>query len=89
MQQDENQKNLLLAIVLSVLVLLGWQIFFVNPKIKDEQARKAQQQVQQVPVQPGQTPSVPGAAPRRRPHPVACRRWRCRCPSSPCRARMP
>ena len=32
MNQDENQKNLLLAIVLSVMILLGWQIFFGKKK---------------------------------------------------------
>ncbi len=69
--QDQNQKNLLLAIVLSVMVLLGWQMIFVSPKLKEEQERKArQQQTQQVPgapttAQPG-TPGVtplPGMAP--------------------------
>jgi YidC/Oxa1 family membrane protein insertase len=44
------------------MILLGWQLFFVSPKIKDEQAR--QQQTQQVPAShvPG-SPAVPGAAP--------------------------
>ena len=33
MQQDQdNQKNLLLAIVLSVGVLLAWQVFYAGPK---------------------------------------------------------
>ncbi len=61
--QDENQKNLLLAIVLSMMVLLGWQMFFVNPKIKDEQLRKQQHQVQ-APAASG-TPgtAAPGTAP--------------------------
>jgi YidC/Oxa1 family membrane protein insertase len=74
-QQDDNQKNLLLAIVLSVMVLLGWQLFFVNPKIKDEQERRAQQQQQtheakSPTAQPSGTaaptagsPTAPGAAP--------------------------
>ena len=58
MQQDDNQKNLLIAVALSAMVLLGWQLLFVNPRIKDEQSRKAsQQQSQQVPGQ-----AVPGAA---------------------------
>ncbi len=69
MQQDDNQKNLLLAVVLSAMVLLGWQLFFVNPKIKEEQEKRArlnptQQQAQQVPGQPGapaQAPGLPGA----------------------------
>ena len=30
MQDQDNQKNLLLAIVLSVAVLLGWQMFYAG-----------------------------------------------------------
>ena len=37
MDQD-NQKNLLLAIVLSVGVLLIWQVFYAGPKLKEDQA---------------------------------------------------
>ncbi len=77
MMQDENQKNLLLAIVLSVCVLLGWQMFYAGPKMKQEQERaQRQQQTQTQPVggqgqaaggvpvvQPGgTTPTLPGAA---------------------------
>lgn len=55
---DQNQKNFVLAIVLSLIVLLGWQMFFVAPKLKEEQERKArQQQTQTVPGQP----TAPGA----------------------------
>ena len=71
MQQDDNQKNLLLAIVLSVAVLLGWQVFYAGPKMEQERARQQQVQrtTQQAPSQgvPGQAPGVgapplPGAA---------------------------
>ncbi len=50
-QQPDNQKNLLLAIILSVGVLLGWQYFYAGPKLKDEQERlkRTQQQEQTVP----------------------------------------
>ena len=58
MQQDDQQKNLLIAVALSAMVLLGWQLFFVSPKIKDEQARQ-QQQTQQTPA--SQTPGAPAA----------------------------
>ena len=57
MQHDDNQKNLLLAIVLSVGVLLAWQLFYAGPKMKAEQERIAQQKQAQ---QPG-TPAQPGA----------------------------
>jgi YidC/Oxa1 family membrane protein insertase len=65
MQQDDNQKNLLLAVALSAMVLLGWQIFFVNPRIKDEQDRKARQEAtQQVPGKDAAPGSVPATGQR-------------------------
>ncbi len=76
MQHDDNQKNLLLAIVLSIGVLLGWQFFYAGPKMKEEQARRAAQQTEQAQTttQPtaGQPPvAVPGAAPGAPGAPVA------------------
>jgi YidC/Oxa1 family membrane protein insertase len=73
MQQDkESQKNLVLAIVLSVLVLFGWQYFYAGPKLKEEQERRqraAQQQQQGAPTtQPGTAP-VPGASSTPQPTP--------------------
>ena len=71
--QDPNQqKNLLLAVVLSMAVLLGWQIFYAGPQIEKERARQ-QATEQSQPAIPGKTPSeappaavpevkVPGAA---------------------------
>src|SRR5215207_4004223 len=52
----EDNKNLLLAIVLSVVVLIGWNYFYGGQK-------QAQQTQQTAPVQPAQTP-IPGAAPK-------------------------
>ena len=65
MQHDDNQKNLLLAIVLSVGVLLAWQLFYAGPKMKAEQERAALQKATQVqqpgaPAQPG-TPAQPSS----------------------------
>ena len=68
MQQDQdNQKNLLLAIVLSVGVLLAWQVFYAGPKLKDDQERRQRvqhelsQSKEQAPAAPGAT-TQPGAA---------------------------
>jgi YidC/Oxa1 family membrane protein insertase len=62
MQQDQdNQKNLLLAIVLSVAVLLGWQMFYAGPKLKEEQERR--QRIQQEQTKAGEQPGAPKAAP--------------------------
>ncbi len=65
MNPDDNQKNLLLAIVLSLMILLGWQYFFVSPKIKEEQARKALEQQTQSVAKPGTAPApAPGTTPK-------------------------
>ena len=37
---DENNRNFILAIVLSIVVLVGWQYFYGVPKMQEEQARK-------------------------------------------------
>ena len=36
----QDQNNLMLAVILSLLVLVGWQYFFASPMVKEEQARK-------------------------------------------------
>ena len=64
---QDNQKNLLLAIVLSVAVLLGWQFFYAGPKLKEEQERQArirleQQQAQAKEQTPPNTPATTPAA---------------------------
>jgi YidC/Oxa1 family membrane protein insertase len=61
----EDQKNLLLAIVLTGVVLIGWQYLFANPQL-ERQRQLAQQQQQQQQAQ-GQQPlpnAQPGAAPQ-------------------------
>jgi YidC/Oxa1 family membrane protein insertase len=60
-QDQDHQKNLLLAIVLSVAVLLAWQMFYAGPKLKDEQERR--QRVQQEQGQSKQPGAAPTAAP--------------------------
>jgi YidC/Oxa1 family membrane protein insertase len=60
-----DNKNTILAIVLSALVLLGWQYFFAVPQEKARQEQlQAQQQKQSAPTptQPGQ-PAQPTAQP--------------------------
>ena len=59
----EDNKNLLLAIVLSVVVLIGWNYFYGVPQM--QQQKQAQQTQQTAPAQPAQTP-IPGAAPKER-----------------------
>ncbi len=71
-----DQKNTLLAIVLSAIVLIGWQFYFGLPQMeKQKQAQQQQQQAQQQPgappapgtpsQAPGTTPPAPGQPARR------------------------
>jgi YidC/Oxa1 family membrane protein insertase len=63
----DDQKNLLLAIVLTGVVLIGWQYLFAVPQIEKQKQIAQQQQTQQTPAngQPGAAPQVaPGAVPQ-------------------------
>jgi YidC/Oxa1 family membrane protein insertase len=71
MMMKEDNRNLLLAITLSVVVLLGWQYFYGLPQVeKQKQIAQQNQQTQSqqasqpagAPVATGQTPA-PGTAP--------------------------
>lgn len=62
--KSEDNKNLLLAIVLSVLVMVGWNYFYGAPTL-NQQRQQAQQGQQAAPPAPGAVPSaVPGSAPQ-------------------------
>ena len=64
-QDQDHQKNLLLAIVLSVAVLLAWQMFYAGPKLKDEQERRQRAQQEQTKLSRSAAPTVaPGALPQ-------------------------
>ena len=68
LNDKDNQKNLLLAIVLSVSILLAWQVFYAGPKLKDEQERRQRiQQEQQQQAQPKAEPGAPKTAPQASP----------------------
>jgi YidC/Oxa1 family membrane protein insertase len=59
---EENNRNFLLAMALSILVLFGWQVFFVRPDAE----RAKQEAVQQAQNKPGEpaagSPPQPGVA---------------------------
>jgi YidC/Oxa1 family membrane protein insertase len=64
-QDQDHQKNLLLAIVLSVGVLLAWQMFYAGPKLKEEQERRQRVQQEQTQAKPSGAPTAtPGEAPQ-------------------------
>jgi YidC/Oxa1 family membrane protein insertase len=64
----DDQKNLLLALVLAGIVLIGWQYFFAGPQLERQRQQAQQQQSQQQPspnAQPGASPQVaPGTVPQ-------------------------
>jgi YidC/Oxa1 family membrane protein insertase len=65
----DDQKNLLLAIVLTGVVLIGWQFLFAVPQLEKQKqiAQQQQTQVQQPPpnAQPGTPPQIaPGTVPQ-------------------------
>ncbi len=59
-----NNKNVILAIALSALVLFGWQYFVATPAMKAEQARQAALAHQEK------------TKPARARRPPMCRAWR-------------
>jgi YidC/Oxa1 family membrane protein insertase len=58
----EDNRNLLLAIVMSVVVLLGWQFFYGVPQMEKQKQAAQQAQSQQAPAASGSAPapSTPG-----------------------------
>jgi YidC/Oxa1 family membrane protein insertase len=65
-----DQRNTILAIVLSAIVLIGWEYFYALPQKQRQEELQRQGQITQVQptprATPGQTPgsAAPGAAPR-------------------------
>lgn len=55
----DNNRNYILAIVLSILVLVGWQYFIGMPQMERQREAQRQQQAQQ----PAATQPTPGTAP--------------------------
>jgi YidC/Oxa1 family membrane protein insertase len=65
MQKDGDQKNLFLAIGLSILVIVGWQFFYAQPQIERQKQDRLAQQANQPSAtpQPGMAPTAPGTTP--------------------------
>ena len=63
MPQDNN-RNLILAMALSILVIIGWNYFFAAPQYqKEHSAQVAQQQGQPVEQAPGSAGALPPRSP--------------------------
>src|SRR4029079_3045169 len=56
-----DQKNTILAIVLSAIVLIAWQYFIGMPQLAKQKQETAQQQQAQQTAPPGQAPTTPVA----------------------------
>ena len=64
-----DQKNTLIAIVLSAIVLIGWQYFIGMPQMeKQRQQAQQQQQTQQTPQTPAGTPQAEPGTPSAQPN---------------------
>jgi YidC/Oxa1 family membrane protein insertase len=65
--QPQDNRNMIIAIVLSIIVLFGWQFFIANPQMEQAQQRaqvEAQRQADNAlatPAADGATPAVAGA----------------------------
>src|SRR5579862_1955433 len=57
---EENNRNLFLVVVLSVLVLAVWQYFIAGPAMKAEQARQTQLAHEEKAHTQRTAPSIPG-----------------------------
>jgi len=58
-QDPDQQKNLLIAVALSMAVLIGWQIFYAGPKMQEQQAReRAKQEQTRSPIPPSTAPGT-------------------------------
>ena len=71
-----DNKNFILAIVLSMLIIFGWQYFYAAP-IRRTAGRSSRQASQQQTVTPGKTTASMRRCPRHRPacqHSAAMRR---------------
>ncbi len=55
--KDENTRNTILAMVLSLLVLLTWKYFVLDPRVAQENARQAALQTQEQGKTPEQSPA--------------------------------
>src|SRR5262249_43128729 len=59
-----DQKNLLLAIALSALVLIGWHYFIAGPQMEKQRQEAVQKQGQTTTQPVPGTPPAPGTAPQ-------------------------
>ena len=74
-----DHKNTIIAIVLSLIVVVGWQYFVGYPQMEKQREQALIKQQEQAQTQPGATQPSAAAAWRRRREPAHRRR----CPAPP------
>lgn len=57
----ENNRNYFVAIALSVLIVLGWQFFYMNPRIEAQRQAAEQARIEAEAQQPATPQATPGA----------------------------
>ena len=62
-QDPESQKNLMLAVVLSMAVMLGWQVFVAGPQIQKQRQQIEREQAQSKQAAPATQTGQPNAGP--------------------------
>ncbi len=64
-KQPETQSNLMIAVLLSLAVMLGWQYFVAGPQMKaqQEQLQRERQAADKKKAEEAGTPTAPGSAP--------------------------
>jgi YidC/Oxa1 family membrane protein insertase len=60
---NESNRNMIIAIVLSVVVLLGWQFFVAGPQLQKQQQQAALEQQQASAANPGLATTASSTAP--------------------------
>jgi YidC/Oxa1 family membrane protein insertase len=61
-QRPDDQKNLLIAVMLSVAVMLGWQFFYAGPAMKAQQEKAQRERLAQQAEAEKAASSAPGAS---------------------------
>jgi YidC/Oxa1 family membrane protein insertase len=59
----EDNRNTILAIALSLVILIAWQFFIGAPKVEDQQKQAAQREMQATPGAPASGATAPQSAP--------------------------
>ncbi|MBN8912055.1 MAG: membrane protein insertase YidC, partial [Rhizobiales bacterium] len=61
-QRPDDQRNLLIAVALSMAVMLGWQLFYAGPQIKAQQEKAQREKAVEAPKPDSSTTTTPAPA---------------------------